>query len=106
MAEGDQQLRKDPNPTHTVVSWSICTVQVFRLGGGGTRKIFWRGCAAQIFDLPLAKEILVENIPLAKEDFLNMIPSLHDFKEFQPKYSPFKQNCPKTDANLVPKCLF
>ena len=48
--------------------------------------------------LPLAKEILVENIPLAKENFLIMSPFLHDFKEFQPKYSLFKRNFPKTDA--------
>ena len=31
-----------------------------------TPKNFWRGCAAPVFDqIPLAKEILVENIPLA-----------------------------------------
>ena len=67
----------------------------------------WRGCAAPVFDrIPLAKEILVENIPLAKEDFLIMSPFLHDFKEFQLKYSLFKRNFPKTDANLAPKCQF
>ena len=26
---------------------------------------------------------------------------LYDFKEFQPKYSLFKKNFPKTDANLA-----
>ena len=59
-------------------------------GGGGTPKIFWQGCAAPVFDrIPLAKEILVENIPLAKEHFLIMSPFLHDFKEFQPKIPLF-----------------
>ena len=75
--------------------------------GGNTPKKFWRGCAARIFDrIPLAKEILVENIPLAKEHFLVMSPFLQNFREFQPKYSPFKRNFPKIDANLAPKCQF
>ena len=52
------------------------------------------------------KEILVENIPLVKEHFLLMSPFLQDFKEFQPKYSPFKRNFPKVDANLAPKWRF
>ena len=57
-------------------------------GGAVLRKKIWPGCAAPVFDrIPLAKEILVENIPLAKENFLIMSPFLHDFKEFQPKYS-------------------
>ena len=65
------------------------------------------GCAAPVFDRkPLAKKILVKNIHLAKEAFLIMIPFLHDFKEFQPKYSPFKINFPKTDANLAPNYPF
>ena len=51
---------------------------------------------------PLAKEILVEYIPLAKEHFLVMSPFLQDFREFQPKYSPFKINFPKIDGNLAP----
>ena len=55
---------------------------------------------------PLAKEILVETIPLAKEAFLIMSPFLHDFKEFQPKYSLYKRNFPQTDANLAPKYQF
>ena len=51
-------------------------------GWVGTQKIFWRGCAAPVFDrMPLAKENLVENIPLAKENFLIMSPFWHDFKE-------------------------
>ena len=74
---------------------------------GGTQKFFWRVCAAPVFDrIPLAKETLVENIPLAKENFLIMSTFLHDFKEFQPKHSLFKQNFPKTDDNLAPKCQF
>ena len=32
--------------------------------------------------IPLAKENLVENIPLAKDHFLIMSPFLQDFKEF------------------------
>ena len=76
-------------------------------GGGGTPKIFWQGCAAPVFDrIPLAKEILVKNIPLAKEDFLIMSPFLHDYKEFQPNYSLFKRNFPKTDFDLAPNCQF
>ena len=64
-------------------------------------------CAAPVFDrIPLAKEILVKNIPLAKENFLIMSPFLHNVKEFRPKYSLFKRNFPKTDANLTPKCQF
>ena len=75
--------------------------------GGGTPKNFWRGCAAPVFDrIPLAKEILVENIPLAKEHFLIMSPFLHGFKEFQPQNSLFKRNFPNTNANLAPKCHF
>ena len=48
----------------------------------------------------------VENIPMAKENYLIMSPFLHDFKEYQPKYSILKINFPKTDANLAPKCQF
>ena len=74
---------------------------------GGSPKNFWGGCAARVFDrIPLAKEILVENIPLTKENFLIMSPFLHDFKEFQPKYSLFKINFLKTDTTLAPKCHF
>ena len=73
---------------------------------GGTPKNFWGGCAAPVFDrIPLAKEILVENIPLTKENFLIMSPFLHDFKEFQHKYSLFKINFPKTDY-FSPKMPF
>ena len=73
----------------------------------GTPKNFWLGCAAPVFDrIPLAKEILLENIPLAKEHFLTMSSFLHDFKKFQPQNSLFKRNFPKTDANLAPKCHF
>ena len=51
--------------------------------GGGTQKNFWRECAAPVFDrMPLAKENLVENKALAKENFLIMSPFWHDFKEF------------------------
>ena len=56
--------------------------------------------------IPLAKEILVENIPLAKETFLIMSPFWRDFKEFQHKCSLFQRNFLKTDANLAPKCQF
>ena len=35
-----------------------------------------------------------------------MSPILHDFKEFQRKYSIFERNFPKTDANLAPKWQF
>ena len=41
-----------------------------------------------------------------KEDFLIKSPFLHDFKEFQPKYSIFKRNFPKTGAILAPKSQF
>ena len=41
--------------------------------------------------IPLAKEILVENIPFVKENFLIMSPFLHDYKEFQPKYSILRE---------------
>ena len=54
----------------------------------------------------MAKEILVENIPLDKENFLIMSQFLYDFKEFQAKYSIFKGNFPKTDVDLAPKCQF
>ena len=78
-------------------------------GGGGSKDFiqenFWRGVAAQVFDrIPLAKEILVEDISLAKDNFLIMRPCLHDFKEFQPKYSLLKRKFPKTDTNLAQKC--
>ena len=74
---------------------------------GGTPKIFLQGCAAPVFNrIPLAKEILVENIPLAKEHFLVMTPFLHDFKEFQSKKSLCKWNFTKTDVNLAQKCHF
>ena len=54
---------------------------------GGAPKIFWRGCAAPVFDrIPLAKEILVENIPLVKQNFPIMSSFSHDFKEVQSKY--------------------
>ena len=73
-------------------------------GGGGGCWVGgwnWRGCAAPVFDrIPLAKAILVGNIPLGKEDSLIMSPFLHDFKQFQPKYSPFKRNFPKTGGDL------
>ena len=84
----------------------VYTVQA--LGGGGVlRKKKLTGCAAPVFDqIPLAKELLVENIPLAKVSFLIMSPFLQDFKEFQPKYSHFKSNFPKIDANLAPECKF
>ena len=61
-----------------------------RRGLEGTPKIFWRGCAAPVFD----------------QHFLIMSPFLHDFKEFQPQNSRFKRNFLKTNANLVPKCHF
>ena len=54
---------------------------------------------------PLAKEILVENIPMAKEHSLVMSPFLHDLKEFQPQNSLLKRNFPKTDANLAPNAI-
>ena len=45
---------------------------------------------APVFDrIPLAKKILLENIPLTKEHFLIMSPFLHDFKKFQPPNSLF-----------------
>ena len=48
----------------------------------GTPKFFWRWCVAPVFDrISLAKEILVENILLAKENFLIMSPFVWDFKE-------------------------
>ena len=48
----------------------------------GTPKNFWRWCGAPVFNrIPLAKEILVENILLAKENFLVMS-SFWDFKEY------------------------
>ena len=70
---------------------------------GGYSEKFLTGCVAPVFGrIPSAKEILFENIPLAKENFLIMSPILHDFKEFQPKYSLFKINFPEADANLAP----
>ena len=36
----------------------------------------WGGCAAPVYPMPLAKEIFVKNIPLAKENFLIMSPFL------------------------------
>ena len=54
----------------------------------------------------MAKEILVENIPLAKNKFLIMSPFLHVLKEFQPKYSLLKRNFLKTDANLAQNSQF
>ena len=51
-------------------------------------------CGSGFDRIPLAKEILVENIPLANmamEHFLLMSPFLQDFKEFQPKYSPLEK---------------
>ena len=71
---------------------------------GGYSKKFWRGCAAPVFDwIPLAKEILVENIPLAKENFLIMSPFLHDLKEFQPKYSLNSLRNSPLDQSLRPR---
>ena len=79
----------------------------WRVIDSNTPKKFWCGCVAPIFDrIPLAKEILVENIPFAKENFLIMSPFMHDFKVFQPKYSLFKMNLPKTDANSALECQF
>ena len=79
-----------------------CNIGLFK-----TPKKKLTGCAAPVFDrILLAQEILVENIPLAKEDFLTISTFLPDFKEFQPKYSLFKRNFPKTDANLAPKWQF
>ena len=67
---------------------------------------FWRGCAAAVFDrIPLTKEILVENILLAKEKFLIMSPFLHDFKEFQPKCS-FLRAIFRKQTNLAQNCQF
>ena len=89
-------------------SLGMCTLYRPWGGGGGVlRKKKLTGCAAPVFDqIPLAKELLVENIPLAKVSFLIMSPFLQDFKEFQPKYSHFKSNFPKIDANLAPECKF
>ena len=57
---------------------------------GGTLKNFWGGGAAPVFyRIPLAKEISVENIPLAKETFLMLSPFLRDVRDFQHKYSLF-----------------
>ena len=78
-----------------------------RVGVGvGLRKIFdgvYGSCR-----ILLTKENLVENIPLAKDQFLILSPFLRDFKEFRPKYmySPSKRNLAKTDENLVPKRRF
>ena len=55
---------------------------------------------------PLAKEIVVGSIPLAKENFLIMSPILHDFKEVWTKHSLFKRNFPKADVNLAQKYIF
>ena len=77
-------------------------------GGGVLRKLFDRGAAPDRipFDrIPFAKEIWVENIPLAEENFLLMSPFLHDFEEFPPKYSFSKIYIPKRDANLATNFL-
>ena len=58
---------------------------IWRGGGGGLLQIYLTGGGgggggALVFDrIPLAKEILVENIHLAKENFLVMSPSWCDF---------------------------
>ena len=61
-------------------------------GEGGTPKFFWRGCVAPVFDqIPLAKENWVENICVTK-NFLTMSPLWRDFKEFKFKYSLVKRH--------------
>ena len=90
--------------THGQSRWIVAnTFHTRGLGGLGLLgKKFDGGCAAPVFDrIPLAKEILVENIPLAKENFLIMSPLLRDFKAFQPKYSLVKGNFLKKDNKLV-----
>ena len=55
-----------------------------------------RGCAAPVFGrMPLAKENLVENIPVAKDHFLNLSPFIRDFKDLAqivPMYEKFNEN--------------
>ena len=58
-------------------------------GGGGYSEKFVTGVCGSGFRWPLAKEILVENIPLAKENFLIMSSFLHDFKGIQSPNIPF-----------------
>ena len=68
---------------------------------GKTLHVFDGGVQLPFFDrILLAKENLVENIPLAEGPFLR------NFKEFVPKYSLGKRNFPKTDDNLAPKRQF
>ena len=48
-----------------------------------TPKIFWRGCAAPVFEgIPLGKEHFVENIPLTEDYFLILGPFLGNVKAF------------------------
>ena len=56
------------SPPSYLYNGNVYTVKTTSLScdsPGGTPKKFWGGCAAPVFDrIPLAKEILVENIPL------------------------------------------
>ena len=92
---------------NTVVADDLVMQGARPWGEGVLWKFFDRSVRLRfIYRIPSAKEILVKNIPLAKENFLIMSPFLHDFKEFQPKYTLFKRNFLKTDANLAQKCQF
>ena len=79
-------------------SITISSIFNWKRGGGGVLWNFFDGGVRLRFSnrIPLAKDILVENIPLAKDNFLIMSPFLNDFKEFQPKYSLFKFSENKT----------
>ena len=68
-------------------------------GGGGvgdTPKTLWQGCVSPV-RIPLARENLTKNIPLAKDHFLIKSPIL---------YSLGKTDFPKTYGNLAPKRQF
>ena len=59
------------------ILWSLRMVIDQGFLGGCTPKKIWWGSADLVFDqIPLAKEILVENIPLAKENFFYHEPSM------------------------------
>ena len=88
-----QILLNQPEQIEVIHSFSNDITVDPRGGGWGcTPKKFWRGCAAPVFDrIPLVKEILLENIPLAKEHFLIMSPFLHDFMKFQHQNSLLRE---------------
>ena len=92
-------------PSATILCWgdSHCELRC-------SPKKLWRGCAAPVFErIPVAMENLIENTPLATENFFLPSPLFCDFViliNFSPNIPLIKRNFRKIMNNFTPKRRF